>query len=62
MPLIGFVESMAPGHKLNQMFVKEILSNKNNYSIEKLDIESSSNQYINHLTSNDYSHEVINVA
>jgi UDP-3-O-[3-hydroxymyristoyl] N-acetylglucosamine deacetylase len=62
MPLIGFVDSKAPGHKLNQMFVKEILSNNNNYSIEKLEIGSSSNQYINHLTSNDYSHEVINVA
>ena len=62
MPLIGFVDSMAPGHKLNQMLVKEILSNNNNYSIEKLEIGSSSNQYINQLTSNDYSHEVINVA
>ena len=50
MPLIGLVDSMAPGHKLNQMFVKEILSNNNNYSIEKLEIGSSSNQYINKLT------------
>ena len=41
---------------------EEILSNNNNYSIETLEIGSSSNQYINHLTSNDYSDEVINVA
>ena len=62
MPLIGLVNSMAPGHKLNQMFVKEILSDTNNYSIEKLEIGSSPNNYINKLTSNNYSHEVINVA
>jgi UDP-3-O-[3-hydroxymyristoyl] N-acetylglucosamine deacetylase len=62
MPLIGLVDSMAPGHKLNQMFVKEILSNSNNYSIEKLEVGSPSNQYINQLTNNNYSDEVINVA
>jgi UDP-3-O-[3-hydroxymyristoyl] N-acetylglucosamine deacetylase len=35
MQLIGEVECFAPGHKLNQMFVKEILKDKNNYTIEK---------------------------
>ena len=62
MPLIGLIDSMAPGHKLNQMLVKEILSNSNNYSIDNLEISTSTNQYINELTRNDYSHEVINVA
>ena len=62
MPLIGSVDSLAPGHKLNQMFVKEILSNSNNYSIEKLEISDSQNQYINELNSNNYSQEAINVA
>ncbi|MDC1356695.1 UDP-3-O-acyl-N-acetylglucosamine deacetylase, partial [Pseudomonadota bacterium] len=38
MPLIGLVDALAPGHKLNQMFVKEILSNSNNYNIENLEI------------------------
>jgi UDP-3-O-[3-hydroxymyristoyl] N-acetylglucosamine deacetylase len=62
MPLIGFVDSMAPGHKLNQMFVKEILSNSNNYNIENLEIGNSSNKYIIELTDSIYSHEEINVA
>ena len=35
MPLIGDVECYAPGHKLNQMFVKEILRDKKNYMVEK---------------------------
>ena len=49
-------------HKLNQMFVKEILSNSNNYNIENLEIGNSSNHYINELTDAIYSHEEINVA
>ncbi|MDA9649681.1 UDP-3-O-acyl-N-acetylglucosamine deacetylase, partial [Alphaproteobacteria bacterium] len=32
MPLIGTISTFAPGHKINQMFVKEILSNKENYN------------------------------
>ncbi len=35
MPLIGDVDCFAPGHKLNQMFVREILKDKKNYVIEK---------------------------
>ena len=35
MPLIGKINCLAPGHKLNQMFIKEILKDKKNYSIEK---------------------------
>ena len=34
MPLIGKVDCFAPGHKLNQMFVKEILKDKKNFIIE----------------------------
>ncbi|MDC3089140.1 UDP-3-O-acyl-N-acetylglucosamine deacetylase, partial [Alphaproteobacteria bacterium] len=35
MQLVGEVNCFAPGHKLNQMFVKEILKDKKNYVIEK---------------------------
>ena len=62
MPLIGFISSLAPGHKLNQKFVKEVLNNKNNYSIENLEIISSSSQYINALSNNVYIQDEINVA
>ena len=62
MPLIGSVKSLAPGHQLNQMFVRKILSNKNNYSIENLELPRTSNQYINKLNNNNYSQEEINVA
>ena len=34
MQLVGEVNCFAPGHKLNQMFVKEILKDKTNYVIE----------------------------
>ena len=35
MPLIGKIDCFAPGHNLNQMFVKEVLKDKKNYVIEK---------------------------
>ena len=35
MPLIGKINCLAPGHKLNQMFITEILKDKKNYTIEK---------------------------
>ena len=35
MQLVGEVNCFAPGHKLNQMFVREILKDKKNYVIEK---------------------------
>jgi len=62
MPLIGSISTFAPGHKINQMFVKEILSNKNNYSIEDLETKQSSNTYLNKLGIDDLSHKEINVA
>ena len=62
MPLIGLVNTLAPGHKLNQMFVKEVLKNKDNYSIENLGMINVSNQYIDELSNNNYSKDEINVA
>ena len=34
MPIIGKIECFAPGHKLNQKFIKEILKDKTNYEIQ----------------------------
>ena len=62
MPLIGTISTFAPGHKINQMFVKEILSNKENYSIEDLEIKYSHDEYINGLNLNNLSQKEINVA
>ena len=62
MPLIGLVNTLAPGHKLNQMLVREILSNDQNYTIENLETQTLSNQYINKLSDNRYSQEEVNVA
>ena len=62
MPLIGTISTLAPGHKINQMFVKEILSNKDNYSIEDLEIKYSDDEYINALNFNNLSQKEINVA
>ena len=62
MPLIGSVNSLAPGHRLNQKFVKEVLSNKENYSIETLDVQSSPKEYINDLSNDHLAQEESNVA
>ncbi len=34
MPLIGKIDCFAPGHNLNQLLIKEILKNKENYTIK----------------------------
>lgn len=61
-PLLGSIKSLAPGHRLNQIFVKEILSNKNNYSIEKMEAHITPDKYIKDLDNNYYSQKEINVA
>ena len=62
MPLIGSITSFAPGHKINQMFVKEILSNKDNYSIEDLEINYPHEEYTYPLNINNLFNKKINVA
>jgi hypothetical protein len=44
------------------MFVKEILSNKENYNIEDLEIKYSQDEYINGLNFNNLFQKEINVA
>ena len=62
MPLIGSISAFAPGHKINQMFVKEVLSNKDNYSIEELETKHSHDEFINALDFDYSTQKQINVA
>ena len=59
MPLIGDVDCFAPGHKLNQMFIREILKDKENYTIEKA-ISSECPDEIYNVLSKDKSLENLN--
>ena len=47
MPIIGKVTCFAPGHKINQNFIKEILKKKTNYKIENRNEYNSFNCYLN---------------
>jgi len=47
MPIIGKVTCFAPGHKINQNFIKEILKKKTNYKIENGNKYNSFNSYFN---------------
>ena len=62
MPVVGLVNSMSPGHRLNQMLVKKILSDNKNYNIDTLEIKSQSYQYIDGLSNNHFSEKETNVA
>ena len=62
MQLIGEVECFAPGHKLNQMFIKEILKDTNNYTIEKAMITENPQNIYNVLDKNSSTHNITNVA
>ncbi|MDA9632285.1 UDP-3-O-acyl-N-acetylglucosamine deacetylase [Alphaproteobacteria bacterium] len=62
MQLIGEVECFAPGHKLNQMFIKEILKDTNNYTIEKAMITEDPQNIYNVLDKNSSTYNITNVA
>ena len=47
MPLIGTINCFAPGHSLNQQLVKEILKNKDNYTIEDTASIDNSDNFFN---------------
>ena len=46
-PIIGKIECFAPGHKLNQSFIKKILKDKTNYQIENQDGTDSKDTFYN---------------
>ena len=62
MPLVGEVDCFAPGHKLNQMFVREILKDKKNYVIEKAIINESPEKIYNVLAKHNTSENINYVA
>ena len=62
MPLIGKVNCFAPGHKLNQMFIKEILKDKKNYVIENAAISECPKKIYNVLNKNISSENINYVA
>ena len=62
MQLIGEVECFAPGHRLNQMFIKEILKDTNNYTIEKAMVTEDPQNIYNVLDKNSSIHNITNVA
>ena len=62
MQLVGEVNCFAPGHKLNQMFVKEILKDKKNYVIEKAMISEYPEKIYNVLAKNNSGKNMNNVA
>ena len=52
MPIIGKIECFAPGHKLNQKFIKEILNNKTNYVIQNQIEKNKTDEFYNLLRNN----------
>ena len=47
MPIIGAIECFAPGHRLNQKFIKEILKDKTNYEIQNRIEEKPADTFYN---------------
>ena len=62
MQLVGEVNCFAPGHKLNQMLVREILKDKKNYVIEKAMISEYPEKIYNVLAKNNSAKNINNVA
>ncbi len=62
MPLIGTVNCFAPGHNLNQLLIKEILKNKDNYIIEDIFTEKQPNNFFNLVDENVSPHKITCVA
>ena len=46
MPIIGKITCFAPGHKINQNFIKEILKEETNYKVENRNQYNSFNSFI----------------
>ena len=60
MPIIGKIQCFAPGHKLNQNFIKEIFKDKENYKIENKTF--TSNNFYNLLTNSNINNEIVKFA
>ncbi len=62
MPLIGDIDCFAPGHKLNQMFIKEILKDNSNFVIEKAVTNEYAEDTYNELINSNSFQKINNVA
>ncbi len=62
MPLIGNINCFAPGHNLNQKFVREILKDQNNYKIEYLHPENNGEKPFDLVNDENSSQNITNVA
>ena len=62
MELIGNIDCFAPGHNLNQQLIKEILKNKDNYSIEDVVTENNNEKFLDLIDSHNTSSNISYVA
>ena len=62
MPLIGNVNCFAPGHRLNQLLLKEILKDKDNYRIEDTTSSNNSDTFFDLVEDNNSSQNITCVA
>ena len=62
MPLIGTINCFAPGHNLNQLFIKEILKNRDNYTIIDMLSENQPNNFFDLVNKNDTTQNITCVA
>ena len=62
MPLIGTVNCFAPGHNLNQLLIKEILKNKENYTIKDIFIDEQPNNFFDLVDKNNTPQNITCVA
>ncbi len=62
MQLVGNIDCFAPGHNLNQQLIREILKNKNNYSIEDITTENNNDKFLDLVDNNNASTHMTCVA
>ena len=62
MQLVGNINCIAPGHSLNQQIIKEILKNRDNYSIEDIIPENNNDKFLNLIDNNNASTNITCVA
>ena len=62
MQLVGNIDCFAPGHNLNQQLIREILKNKNNYSIEDITYENNNDKFLDLIDNNNASNNITCVA
>ena len=62
MQLVGDIDCFAPGHSLNQQLIREILKNKNNYSIENIIPKNNNDKFLDLIDNNNAATNITCVA